>query len=103
MAEQRINVLRAARRTQAPASAAAADTTWIGTVAGTRAGDRYLYVIGLGGTNREFSDPRAQQVTGFDLPGGFGLPGSDSKPKSVIVDQNFSMPAFTGPTFNSMV
>ncbi len=80
-----------------------ADTTWTGTVAGARAGDRYLYVIALGGVNREFPDPRAQQLTGFDLPNGFGLPGSDSKPQSVIVDPNFTMPAFTGPTFNTMV
>ena len=52
---------------------------------------------------REFNDPRAQQLTGFDLPNGFGLPGNDDKPQSVIVDPNFSMPAFTEPTFNTMV
>ena len=80
-----------------------ADTTWTGTVPGTKAGDRYLYVIGLGGIKREFNDPRAQQLTGFDLPGGFGLPGTDSKPQSVLVDPSFNMPAFTEPTFNTMV
>src|SRR5437660_9481334 len=80
-----------------------ADTTWIGTVPGTKAGDQYRYVIGLGGVTREFNDPRAQQLTGFDLPNGFGLPGNDSKPQSVLVDPNFSMPAFTEPTFNTMV
>jgi 1,4-alpha-glucan branching enzyme len=52
---------------------------------------------------REFNDPRAQQLTGFDLPDGFGLPGNDDKPQSVIVDPVFSMPAFTEPTFNTMV
>jgi 1,4-alpha-glucan branching enzyme len=56
-----------------------ADTTWIGTVPGTKAGDRYRYFIGRGGVTREFNDPRAQQLTGFDLPNGFGFPGSDSK------------------------
>jgi 1,4-alpha-glucan branching enzyme len=89
--------------TQEPGHTDPADTTWIGTVPGTKAGDQYRYVIGLGGVTREFNDPRAQQLTGFDLPNGFGLPGNDSKPKSVIVDPNFSMPAFTEPTFNSMV
>jgi len=80
-----------------------ADTTWIGTVQGTKAGDRYRYVIGRGGVTREFNDPRAQQLTGFDLPNGFGFPGNDSKPESVLVDANFSMPDFTEPTFNTMV
>src|SRR5580692_7895338 len=47
-----------------------ADTTWIGTVPGTKAGDQYRYVIGLGGVVREFNDPRAQQLTGFNLPNG---------------------------------
>src|SRR6266852_2292704 len=80
-----------------------ADTTWIGTVPRTKAGDQYRYVIRIGSVTREFNDPRAQQLTGFDLPNGFGLPGNDDKPKSVIVDPNFNMPAFTEPTFNTMV
>jgi len=99
----RINNRPAVPLAREPGHTDPADTTWTGTVAGTKAGDQYLYVMGLGGINREFSDPRAQQLTGFDLPNGFGLPGSDSKPESVIVDPNFSMPAFTEPTFNSMV
>ena len=70
---------------------------------GTKAGDRYRFVIRLGRVTREFNDPRAQQLTGFDLPNGFGLPGNDSTPESVLVDPNFSMPAFTEPTFNTMV
>jgi 1,4-alpha-glucan branching enzyme len=86
-----------------PGHADPADTTWIGTVAGTKAGDQYRYVIGLGGIVREFNDPRAQQLTGFDLPNGFGSPGNDSKPTSVIVQPSFGMPAFTEPTFNAMV
>ncbi len=57
----------------------------------------------IGGVTREFNDPRAQQLTGFDLPNGFGLAGNDDKPQSVIVDPNFNMPAFTEPTFNTMV
>jgi 1,4-alpha-glucan branching enzyme len=81
----------------------AADTTWTGTVPGTKAGDRYRYVVGLNGTSREFNDPRAQQLTGFDAPDGFGLPGNDDKPQSVIVDPSFDMPAFTEPTFNTLV
>ena len=59
--------------------------------------------LSLAAVTREFNDPRAQQLTGFDLPNGFGLPGNDDKPQSVIVDPNFSMPAFTEPTFNTMV
>jgi 1,4-alpha-glucan branching enzyme len=80
-----------------------ADTTWIGTVTGSKAGDQYRYVISVGGVSREFNDPRAQQLTGFDLANGFGLPGNDDKPQSVIVDPNFTMPLFTEPTFNAMV
>ena len=80
-----------------------ADTTWTGTVSGTKAGDKYRYAIGLGGVTSEFNDPRAQQLTGFDMPNGFGLPGNDNKPESVIVDPSFNMPAFTEPTFNTMV
>lgn len=80
-----------------------ADTTWGASISGTKAGDKYRYVIALGGTTREFNDPRAQQLTGFDLPNGFGLPGNDDKPQSVIVDPNFAMPAFTVPSFNTMV
>ncbi len=89
--------------TQEPGHTDPADTTWIGTAPGTKAGDHYRYVIGLGGITREFNDPRAQQLTGFDLPDGFGLPGNDGKPESVIVDPNPSVPAFTEPTFNTMV
>jgi 1,4-alpha-glucan branching enzyme len=80
-----------------------ADTTWTGTVPGTKAGDQYRYVIGIAGVTHEFNDPRAQQLTGFDLSSGFGLTGNDDKPRSVIVDPNFDMPAFTEPTFNTMV
>jgi 1,4-alpha-glucan branching enzyme len=80
-----------------------ADTTWVATVPRTKAGDQYRYVIRLGNIAREFNDPRAQGLTGFDLPNGFGLSGNDNKPKSVIVDPNFNMPAFTEPTFNTMV
>jgi 1,4-alpha-glucan branching enzyme len=79
------------------------DTTWIGSVAHTNAGDNYRYVIGTGGGTREFNDPRAQQLSGFDLPNGYGLSGNDNKPQSVIIDSRFSMPAFTEPTFNAMV
>ncbi len=52
-----------------------ADTTWAGTVPGAQAGDKYRYAIQLGGVTREFNDPRAQQLSGFDLPNGFGLAG----------------------------
>jgi 1,4-alpha-glucan branching enzyme len=86
-----------------PGHADPAETTWTGTVGGTRAGDKYRYSIKLGGIVREFNDPRAQQLTGFDLPDGFGLAGNDNKPQSVIVDTSFTMPAFTVPTFNTMV
>jgi 1,4-alpha-glucan branching enzyme len=80
-----------------------ADTTWTGTVSSTRAGDKYRYSIKLGSVAREFNDPRALQLTGFDVPNGFGLSGNDDKPQSVIVDTSFDMPAFTVPAFNSMV
>ncbi len=99
----RINGGAMAPLTQEPGHPDPADTTWAGTVPGTKAGDQYRYVITLGGVAREFNDPRAQQLTGFDLPNGYGLPGNDDKPQSVIVDPNFSMPAFTEPTFNAMV
>ena len=89
--------------TQEPGHPDPADTTWVGTVAGTKAGDQYRYVIRKGSVTREFNDPRAQQLTGFELPNGFGLPGNDDKPKSVIIDPAFDMPAFTEPTFNTMV
>ena len=89
--------------TQEPGHTDPADTTWIGTVPGTKAGDQYRYVIQIGSVTREYNDPRAQRLTGFDLPNGFGLPGNDDKPKSVIVDPAFSMPAFTEPTLNTMV
>jgi len=79
------------------------DTTWTATVAGTKAGDRYRFAIQRNGISREFNDPRAQQLTGFDPPDGFGMPGSDDKPQSVIVDTSFDMPAFTEPSFNTMV
>jgi 1,4-alpha-glucan branching enzyme len=80
-----------------------ADATWVGTVPGAKAGDKYRYAIQRGGMTREFNDPRAQQLTGFDLPDGFGLAGNDDKAQSVVVDPNFNMPAFTEPTFNTMV
>jgi 1,4-alpha-glucan branching enzyme len=66
-------------------------------------GDQYRYAIERSGVTREFNDPRAQQLTGFDGPDAFGLPGNDDKPKSVIVDPTFDMPAFSEPTFNTMV
>ena len=89
--------------TQEPGHTDPSDTTWTGAVPKTKAGDQYRYVIQIGSVTREFNDPRAQQLTGFDLPNGFGLPGNDNKPKSVIVDSAFNMPAFTEPTFNTMV
>ena len=88
---------------QEPGHTDPSDTTWIGTVPGTKAGDQYRYVTQIGSVAREFNDPRAQQLTGFELPDGFGLPGNDNKPESVIVDPDFDLPAFTEPTFNSMV
>jgi 1,4-alpha-glucan branching enzyme len=89
--------------TKEPGHPDPADTTWTGTVSGTMAGNQYRYVITIGGVAREFNDPRAQQLTGFDLPNGFGLPGNDDKPQSVIVDPKFDMPPFTEPAFNTMV
>jgi len=80
-----------------------ADTTWAGTIPGVKAGDKYLYAISLGGTTSEFNDPRAQELTDFEAPGGYGISGSGAKPQSVIVDSGTGMPAFTEPTFNSMV
>jgi 1,4-alpha-glucan branching enzyme len=80
----------------------AADTTWFGNVPAAKAGDKYRYAITAGGVTKEFNDPRAQQLTGFEA-GGYGLPGSDDKPRSVIVDPHFDLPAFTEPTFNTMV
>jgi 1,4-alpha-glucan branching enzyme len=89
--------------TQEPGHSDSADTTWTATVANTKAGDQYRYVISLNGVAHEFDDPRAQQLTGFNQPDGFGLPGNDDKPKSVIIDPTFAMPPFTEPTFNTMV
>src|SRR5579862_5934234 len=67
--------------TQEPGHPDPADQTWAGTVANTKAGDQYRYVIRIGSVTREFNDPRAQQLSGFELPNGFGLPGNDDKPK----------------------
>ena len=53
--------------TKEPGHTDPADTTWVGTVAGTKAGDQYRYVIRIGSVAREFNDPRAQQLTGFEL------------------------------------
>jgi len=89
--------------TKEPGHTDPADTTWTGTVSGTHAGDTYRYPITRGAVTREFNDPRAQRLTGFDLPDGYGLPGNDDKPQSVIVDTSVHMPAFTVPTFNTMV
>src|SRR5882757_4848151 len=68
------------------------DATWIGTLPHTKAGDQYRYVIRIGSVKGEFNDPRAQQLTGFELPDGYGLTGNDDKPRSVIVDPAFNMP-----------
>ena len=80
-----------------------ADAMWSVTLPDTKAGDQYQYAIGLNGVTKEFNDPRAQQLTGFNLPNGFGTSGADDKPQSVIVDNAFDMPAFNGPSFNTMV
>ncbi len=81
-----------------------ADTVWVGTVPEAKAGDKYRYSIRRGAMVGEFNDPRAQQLTGFDLPNGFGLKGNGvEKVHSVIVGPKFDMPAFSGPSFNTMV
>src|SRR3984893_5149481 len=72
-----------------------ADTVWAGTVPGAKAGDKYRYAIERGGMTREFNDPRAQQLTGFELPNGFGLAGNNDMPQSVIVDPNFGSTTVT--------
>jgi 1,4-alpha-glucan branching enzyme len=79
------------------------DTVWTGTVPGATTGDKYRYAIERGGASREFNDPRAQELTGFELPNGFGLAGSNDTPQSVVVDLNSGISAFTEPTFNTMV
>jgi 1,4-alpha-glucan branching enzyme len=89
--------------TKEPGHPDLADTTWTGTVSHTKAGDEYRYAIRIGSITREFNDPRAQQLTGYDLPNGFGLPGNSDNPKSVIVDSSFSIPRFTEPTPNDIV
>src|SRR5690242_19723267 len=94
----RINGRAAVTLSQEPGHTDPADTTWTVTIPGTKAGDQYRYVIRRGSVTREFNDPRAQQLTGFDPPNGFGLPGNDDKPKSVIVELNVDMPAFSEPT-----
>jgi 1,4-alpha-glucan branching enzyme len=81
-----------------------ADTVWVGTVPGAKAGDQYRYAIKRGGMVREFNDPRAHQLTGFDPPNGYGLNGNGAdKVQSVVVDTRFNMPAFSVPSFNTMV
>jgi 1,4-alpha-glucan branching enzyme len=81
----------------------AADTTWAGTVPGARAGDKYRYAMERSGVTLEFNDPRAQQLTGFDPPDGFGIVGNDDKPQSVVVNPDFDISGFTEPSFNAMV
>ena len=80
-----------------------ADTTWVGSVSGAHPGDTYLYEINRGGVVGKFDDPRAQRLTGFELPDGFGLPGNDNKPRSVVVDPTGTMPAFAEPSANTIV
>jgi 1,4-alpha-glucan branching enzyme len=99
----RINGGAVVKLSQEPGHTDPADTTWTGTFSGTKAGDTYRYSIRCNGVTGEFNDPRAQQLTGFDLPNGFGLPGNDDRPQSVIVDSSFDMPAFSVPSFNTMV
>src|SRR5260370_29399404 len=60
--------------TPEPGHSDPADATWIVTVPHTKAGDQYRYAIRIGSVTREFNDPRAQQLTGFDLPNEYGLP-----------------------------
>lgn len=82
-----------------------ADTTWTGMVPGTKAGDEYRYAIRRGSVTREFNDPRAQQLTGFDVVEFDNSSNNQKldKVQSVIVDPTFDMPSFTEPTFNTMV
>src|SRR5262249_2648198 len=80
--------------TKEPGHTDPADTTWTGTVNGTQARDKYRYAITRCAVTREFNDPQAQQLTGFDLPDGYGLPGNDDKPQSIIVDTSFNIAGF---------
>src|SRR5260370_29670000 len=57
-----------------------ADTTWLGTVPRTKARDQYRDLIRLGTVTREFNHPRAQQLTGFDLPDGHRVPRNHDQP-----------------------
>jgi 1,4-alpha-glucan branching enzyme len=79
------------------------DTVWTATVSGAAAGDRYRYSIVANGIAREFNDPRALQLSSFDPPNGFGIPGSDSTPESVIVNLSPELPPFNEPSFNTLV
>src|ERR1700720_4172517 len=77
-----------------------ADTVWAGTVPGAKVGDKYRYIIFSEGDTREYNDPRAKKLTGFDLPNGFGLVGNNDMPQSVVGSPNFGISEFTEPTFN---
>jgi 1,4-alpha-glucan branching enzyme len=80
-----------------------ADTTWAVKIPGTKAGDQYLYSMKLNGSAQDFNDPRAQQLTGFEAPNGFGMPGSTAQPRSVIAEMTSPLPPFAVPSFNTMV
>jgi 1,4-alpha-glucan branching enzyme len=88
-----------------PGHADPADVTWSGTIPGVKAGDQYRYAIRIGNVTKEFNDPRAQQLTGFDVvefPDDSNIQKLDNV-QSVIVDTAFYMPPFAEPTFNTMV
>jgi 1,4-alpha-glucan branching enzyme len=82
-----------------------ADATWFGT-APAKAGDKYRLAIRLDGVTREFNDPRARLLTGFEADvAEFDTNKNQKldKVQSVIVDPDFNVPAFAEPTFNTMV
>src|SRR5262249_57922004 len=56
-----------------------ADTTWVGTVPGAKAGDKYRYAIQRGGVTREFNDPRTPQPTRFVPPSRLGVSATQLK------------------------
>jgi 1,4-alpha-glucan branching enzyme len=100
----KINGGMAVSLTKEPDHSDPADLTWSVTVPNTKAGDKYRYVISVGGATGEFNDPRAQQLAGFDRDefDGHGNQKLDEV-QSVIVDTRFDMPPFATPAFNTMV
>ena len=61
----RINDGTAVPLAQEPGHIDSADTTWTGMVAGTKAGDQYRYVVGIGAAELHYNGPHFLREVGM--------------------------------------